>query len=277
MADTTTAKKTTTKRTTARTTAAKKPATKTAPKKTTTRKAATRTTTAGKATETAAQNATRRTRTAKSASKATTSRSTTRTTTTRTAAVSTPETSVEAKVTTPRVDLGRVTTPTYALIGATDLAVERARRLTADLVALPGRTVNGIISAPGAVLAAGLTSVSRAQRGYEDLAERGENLTTRVVEQTGSVEDPGVGAGAGDVVRGQAPVELGGLGQGRERVRRAAGEAPAPQGAVVGAVLGVLGHHSPSRWSRAEATLEDIPNSSMKPLAWDWSKESPSS
>ena len=173
MADTTTAKKTTTKRTTARTTAAKKPATKTAPKKTTTRKAATRTTTAGKATETAAQKATRRTRTAKSASKATTSRSTTRTTTTRTAAVSTPETSVEAKVTTPRVDLGRVTTPTYALIGATDLAVERARRLTADLVALPGRTVNGIISAPGAVLAAGLTSVSRAQRGYEDLAERG--------------------------------------------------------------------------------------------------------
>ena len=86
--------------------------------------------------------------------------------------MSTPETSVEAKVTTPRVDLGRVTTPTYALIGATDLAVERARRLTADLVALPGRTVNGIISAPGAVLAAGLTSVSRAQRGYEDLAER---------------------------------------------------------------------------------------------------------
>ena len=159
-----------------------------------------------------------------------------------------------------------------------DLVVARAPRAQLAAQGGPGPLDQALLERPVHVLIArGRRVGPGAHVGLEFVQGREHPVQLGVGEQLAGVQHPGVGTGAGDVVRGQAPVELGGLGQGRERVRRAAGEAPAPQGAVVGAVLGVLGHHSPSRWSRAEATLEDIPNSSMKPLAWDWSKESPSS
>ena len=63
----------------------------------------------------------------------------------------------------------------------------------------------------------------------------------RVVEKAGGGQRPGVGARAGDVVRREAPVEVGGLAQGRECVGGAAGEASAPEAeARIG-----LGHDKP--------------------------------
>ncbi|CVN93909.1 Uncharacterised protein [Streptococcus pneumoniae] len=68
-------------------------------------------------------------------------------------------------------------------------------------------------------------------------------------EQTGGVQHPGVGTGAGDVIGRQAPVEVRGLAERGERLGRAAGEAAAPQGALVGPVagVGVLGHRRSPR------------------------------
>ena len=59
-----------------------------------------------------------------------------------------------------------------------------------------------------------------------------------VVEQAGGVQHPGVRARSGEVVQGEPPVEVGRLRQGGERVGRAAGEPPAPQGGLLATRVG---------------------------------------
>ena len=54
-----------------------------------------------------------------------------------------------------------------------------------------------------------------------------------VVEQSGRVQDPGVCSRPGDVVQGEAPVEVGRARQLREGVGGSAGEAPSPEAEAV--------------------------------------------
>ncbi|CAH0284636.1 hypothetical protein SRABI128_03736 [Microbacterium sp. Bi128] len=99
-----------------------------------------------------------------------------------------------------------------------------------------------------------------------------------VVQQPGLVQHAGVRLGPGDVVAGQPPVEVRGLAQRGEGVRWAAGEPAAPQRSRICSLRLLLSHrgYSPAtRMSRPEATLADMPHSSMKPRAIDWSNVSP--
>ena len=99
-----------------------------------------------------------------------------------------------------------------------------------------------------------------------------------VVQQTGLVQHAGVRLGPGDVVAGQPPVKVRGLAQCGEGVRGATGEPAAPQRARISRLRLLLSHggYCPAtRMSRPEATLADMPHSSMKPRAIDWSKVSP--
>ncbi len=102
-----------------------------------------------------------------------------------------------------------------------------------------------------------------------------------IVQQPGLVQHAGVRLGSGDVVAGQPPVKVRGLAQRGEGVRGAAGKPAAPQRARVGSFgfggfrLSHGGYFPATRMSRPEATLADMPHSSMKPRAIDWSKVSP--
>ncbi|KGN40539.1 hypothetical protein [Knoellia aerolata] len=87
------------------------------------------------------------------------------------------------------------TTPLFAVVGVTDLAVERAReaRLRADKVrselapaAVQNRAqvVLGEAKAfPTKALNTGVATVDQVAKGYEDLADRGEKLVTRIRNQ----------------------------------------------------------------------------------------------
>ena len=89
-----------------------------------------------------------------------------------------------------------------------------------------------------------------------------------------------VGPGRGQVVGGQAPVELHAHGEPGERLCGAAGEPATPQPHSPG--RGFRRHDGysappPSRASRAAAILLGRPHSCTKPLASDWSNMSPES
>lgn len=72
--------------------------------------------------------------------------------------------------------------------------------------------------------------------GFE-LVEAGDHAGQLVLgEQARLVEDASVGAGAGDVVRREPPVEVDGGGQLRQRLGRTVGEAGAPEAYVAVAV-----------------------------------------
>jgi hypothetical protein len=87
------------------------------------------------------------------------------------------------------------TTPLFAVVGATDLAVERAReaRLRADKVrselapaAVQTRAQVALDEAkalPSKALNSGVATVDQVAKGYEDLADRGEKLVTRIKNQ----------------------------------------------------------------------------------------------
>lgn len=87
------------------------------------------------------------------------------------------------------------TTPLFAVVGATDLAVERAReaRLRADkvrselapaAVQTRAQVVLGEAKAlPTKALNQGVATADQVAKGYEDLADRGEKLVTRIKNQ----------------------------------------------------------------------------------------------
>ena len=87
------------------------------------------------------------------------------------------------------------TSPLFAVVGATDLAVERAReaRLRADkvrselapaAVQTRAQVVLGEAKAfPTKALNQGVATADQVAKGYEDLAERGEKLVTRIRNQ----------------------------------------------------------------------------------------------
>ena len=81
-------------------------------------------------------------------------------------------------------------------------------------------------------------------------------------QQPGPEQHPCVRLRRGDVIGRKHPVEVGGLAQCRQRVRRTVGEPAAPQGHL--------------RSLRA-AIFDDRPCTCTKPFAADWSKVSPSS
>jgi hypothetical protein len=76
-------------------------------------------------------------------------------------------------------------TPFYAVVGVTDLAVERVRAAQAEAQ----KTLNGLDAkavaqeAPQRAIAVALTAVSKAQASYEGLAQRGKHLSQRVRTQ----------------------------------------------------------------------------------------------
>ena len=122
----------------------------------------------------------------------------------------------------------------------------------------------------------------------QELPESAEHgLQTRVVQQPGEMQHPGVSAGPRNVVRRQPPVEVGRLRQQSESRRSVAGEAAAPQAdlahlpgtrhTAAHLAAGRVLAHAPCRRSRPAAILLDRPCSSMKPLAWLWSNVSPAS
>jgi hypothetical protein len=93
-----------------------------------------------------------------------------------------------------------------------------------------------------------------------------------VREQSGPVEHPGMRLRCANVVRRQRPVEMRGLAERGHRVGRSGREPAAPQRALVGRPRR---RHRPR--SRFAAIFDDRPCSWTKPLAFDWSKVSPSS
>jgi hypothetical protein len=88
------------------------------------------------------------------------------------------------------------TTPLFAVVGATDLAVERAReaRLRADHVRAGLRAdlapnavqkraedvIEDVKALPTKALNQGVATADQVAKGYEDLAVRGEKLVTRI-------------------------------------------------------------------------------------------------
>ncbi len=121
-----------------------------------------------------------------------------------------------------------------------------------------------------------------------ELVQGGEHRRELVdVEQPGPVQEPGVRLRREQVVGRQPPVELDAYRQPGERLRRAAGEAPAPQphrrpvpGRPVRRVVPagrVRRGHGFSRCSRAAQTFVGKPQSSMNPRASRWSNWSPAS
>ena len=111
--------------------------------------------------------------------------------------------------------------------------------------------------------------------GRHDLGELG------VIEQPGPVQDAGVSPRLQQVVRRQAPVEVHREAQRRHLRGGSAGEPAAPQPGRSPRAgprpSGRLRHSTlrPTRRSRAAAIFEGRPQSSMKPLASDWSNVSP--
>jgi hypothetical protein len=91
------------------------------------------------------------------------------------------------------------TTPLFAVVGATDLAVERAReaRLRADHVRAGLRAdlapnavqkraedvIEDVKALPTKALNQGVATADQVAKGYEDLAVRGEKLVTRIKNQ----------------------------------------------------------------------------------------------
>ena len=91
------------------------------------------------------------------------------------------------------------TTPLFAVVGATDLAVERAREarlradrtraeLRADLApnAMQKRAevvIEDVKALPTKALNQGVATADQVAKGYEDLAVRGEKLVTRIKNQ----------------------------------------------------------------------------------------------
>jgi hypothetical protein len=67
------------------------------------------------------------------------------------------------------------------------------------------------------------------QVGAEAVQAGQQPVALLIAEQAGPVQHPGVRFGGGDVVRGEHPVEMGGLAQCGQRGGRAAREAAAPQ------------------------------------------------
>lgn len=78
-------------------------------------------------------------------------------------------------------------TPLYAVIGATDLVVERLRS-TAAAVDPPQQLVAELRSLPDRAQSAAVDALVQAVDLYSDLAERGEHLVTRVRRQPSTQE-----------------------------------------------------------------------------------------
>lgn len=83
-------------------------------------------------------------------------------------------------------------TPVYAVVGATDLAVGAVRavqqratkaRAELDLKALPATLQAKAQQAPTAALTAALETAGRAEEAYEDLGARGKKLVDRIANQ----------------------------------------------------------------------------------------------
>ncbi|MGN6634240.1 MAG: hypothetical protein ACTHJ6_02090 [Oryzihumus sp.] len=81
------------------------------------------------------------------------------------------------------------TTPVYAVVGATDLAVEKVReartraaalRAELDVTAVQGKAVETAQHVPALALNRTLEIAGKAQESYDTLAERGQKLVTRI-------------------------------------------------------------------------------------------------
>src|SRR5829696_199779 len=102
------------------------------------------------------------------------------------------------------------------------------------------------------------------------LVQSGDHVGELVVgQQPRAVQGTSVCPGAGDVVRSQSPIKLGGPAEVEQRHCGISAEPTAPQPACT--------FPQERLASRRAAILLDNPYSSMKPRAWDWSKTSPSS
>ncbi|GAB3681804.1 hypothetical protein [Angustibacter aerolatus] len=86
----------------------------------------------------------------------------------------------------------RDTTPVYAVVGATDLAVHRARLVREqarriDLAAVPARLQQRLtttaVQVPAVAVSRTLGAAGRAEEAYGELAERGRHLVQRVQGQ----------------------------------------------------------------------------------------------
>ncbi|MCY1235868.1 hypothetical protein D9M72_484980 [compost metagenome] len=178
-------------------------------------------------------------------------------------------------------DPGMVTQEHPSQRGHLVVAGPARAQLAAELGARPldqsafQRTVDVLIGLRGQIGAGGNVCIQPVQ-GVQHALQLG------VVQQAGLVQHTGVRLGPGNVVTGQPPVKVRGLAQRRKGVGWAAGEPAAPQSARVGRFrlrgfdgLSHRGYFPATRMSRPEATLADMPHSSMKPRAIDWSKVSP--
>lgn len=73
------------------------------------------------------------------------------------------------------------TTPLLAVVGATDLAVERVRDI--DTAAIQAKVTNAVQLAPSHAVAAALEAAGRVESEYEALAARGKSVVERVRAQ----------------------------------------------------------------------------------------------
>ena len=107
--------------------------------------------------------------------------------------------------------------------------------------------------------------------GRLEVVEGGQHAAEFIgVEQAGRGQDAGVRPRGGQIVGGQAPVELDAHRQPGQGLGGAAGEPAAPQGSLLS-----HGAQSASRWLRADAIRDGRPQSCTKPLARVWSNVSP--
>ncbi|MFC7491134.1 MULTISPECIES: hypothetical protein [unclassified Knoellia] len=99
------------------------------------------------------------------------------------------------RTTTPKASTKSPSNALFAVVGATDLAVERAReaRLRADKVRADlaptavqkraGVAIEDVKALPTKALNQGVATVDEVAKGYEELAVRGEQLVTRIRNQ----------------------------------------------------------------------------------------------
>ena len=131
-----------------------------------------------------------------------------------------------------------------------DLVVAAAARAQAAAQVLPGALHEPALQSRVNIF----VSRSRSEDAGDDiLLETVQSpdhaVQLSIVEQTRTAQGPSVGTRTGDVIAGEAPVEVGGDGQRRQRIGRPTGEASAPQAdpgsGTGGLVLVLLTSHGP--------------------------------
>lgn len=105
-----------------------------------------------------------------------------------------------ATTTSTKTTATKPSSPLFAVVGVTDLAVERAReaRLRADQVRAElaptavqkraGVVLDDVLSLPTKALDQGVATLDQVAKGYEGLASRGEKLVTRIRNQKATQE-----------------------------------------------------------------------------------------